>query len=349
MDNSLLSQWNTYLSSHGFDGFDYLVFVINVLIFVFSRQIINGFHPSPDEKSVRLWTLRVINFILFGLYFFAVFFSEKARQISETGLTLLLCFLAVHFFHIFLVSRYGRVKEIEGVEYRSETYQSEIFGLLGMFVAGISAFITIVNIWGMTDWLQATSVLGALAVIAFSTKDVWAPDNINGLILLYNGHVEPGSIVKVTELDLLAICIQTTLTQTVFRDLVHRHQIVLPNARFRNSKVEILSKCGPSGLEQYVDFKIGYGFDAGQIELFLTQVWEQACEKEKSLNKEKPPRIRLLANDDHAVVWRLYYTVGNLYKMMEARFTINERAYSLSLESDIKLNTPLTHMVSLNK
>lgn len=342
-----LVDWLNSQASLAFSGFDYIVFVINILILVFSRPIINGFHPSPEEKSVRLWTLRLISLVLFILYFIAVFFTETARQVSETGLTLLLAFLAVHFFHGFLVKRFGRVKEIEGVESRSETYQSEMFGLLALLLVSLGALINIINIWEMTSWLQATSVLGVLAVIAFSTKDVWAPDNINGLIILYNGNIEPGCILKCEEHNLLAITVQTTLTQTVFRDLAFRHQIVIPNARLRNAKIEILSS-GPGGnLEQYVEFKIGYQIESKTVEEFLTQVWEQACKQEKSIDKDKQPRIRLINNGDHSVTWRLYYTVANLYRLLEAQFVINRSAYDVSLDSDIGLNTPLTHSIRM--
>jgi len=199
----------------GFGGFEYVVLLINVLIFVFSGRIVGSTYRSRDERSfnARLWVLRFINFVLVILYFFAVFFTEHARQISETGLTLLLAYLAVHFSQVFLINRYGRIKEIDGVEYRSETYQSEMFGLIIFLIASITAFLVIINIWGMTSWLQATSVLGGLLVILFSTKDVWAPDNINGLILLYNRDIEPGCVVKLDEHDLMAIVLKISLTQ----------------------------------------------------------------------------------------------------------------------------------------
>lgn len=111
--------------------------------------------------------------------------------------------------------KFGRVKEIEGEKYRSETYQSELFGLLVVILAVIVSILVIINIWGMTDWLQVTS-LGGLLLLIYSTKDVWAPDNINGLMMLYNGDVEPGSVVKIDEYNLPGIVIRTSLTQTVF-------------------------------------------------------------------------------------------------------------------------------------
>lgn len=339
--------------SNWFDGLstlDWLVFLINLLIFLFSRWIVRGFRKSNDDTAAtKLWALRAINLILFGLYFIALFEAQFTQQISLTGLTLLLAFIFVHFLQIFLLLKFGRIKDIEGEEYRVETYQSEVFGLLGIFLAIIVAILVIINIWDMTSWLQATSVLGGLLLLVYSTKDVWAPDNINGLILLYNGDVEPGSVVKVDELNLLAIVIQTSLTQTVFRDLVGRHIILLPNSKLRTAKIEVLTKGPGSGLRQFIDFKIAYGHKSERIEQFLTTVWQQACTLEPAINSEQLPSVKLNEAGDHAVVWRLSYSLKNVFKLIDARCTINRAAYELSLQEDIGLNTPLTHEVTVQR
>lgn len=335
---------------NGLSLLDGLVFSINALIFVFSRWIINGFRRNGDDTTAtKLWALRTINLILFGLYFIALFEAEFTRQISLTGLTLLLAFIFVHFFQMFLLYKFGRSKEIEGELYRVETYQSEVFGVLSVFLAVIISLLVVINIWDMTNWLQATSVLGGLLLLVYSTKDVWAPDNINGLILLYNGDVEPGSVVRVNELGLLAITIQTSLTQTVFRDLIGRHIILLPNSRLRDAKIEVLSRCPGSGLRQFVDFKIAYGYNSERIESFLTEAWRRACELEVAINSEQSPSVKLNEAGDHAVVWRLSYSLKNVFKLIDARCAINKAAYELSLQEGIGLNTPLTHEVQVDR
>ncbi len=328
-----------------FSSIDLIALGINLLLFIFTRQIVTAFRPDKDSASVKtkVWTLRVINLVLFGIYFLEFFVGGWTSQLSRTGLTLLIAYLVVNFLHLLILKKYGRVKEIDGAEYRTETYQSEIFNLLVVITSFIIVLIIVINIWGMTDWFKTTSVLGGLLIILFSTKDYWAPDNINGLMLLYNGDVEPGSIIKIDEYDLIAVTIETTLTQTKFRDLRSRHIIVMPNSKVRNAKVEVLSKGPASGLMQFVDFKIGYGMPVEEVETFLTNVWMQACENEKSLNGEKQAKIVVIDNGDHAVVWRLAYWVKNIYCLFDAQFAINRAAYELSLEQGVALNTPLTH------
>lgn len=331
-----------------YSNFDYLVFGLNLLIFIFSKQIVatyRGAGQGLGKSAARLWALRALNFILFALYFAAFWFTELARPISQTGLTLLLGYLAVHLFHRFTLERFGRTKEVAGETHKSETYQSSIFGLVGFLVIMACAFLIVLNIWDITNWLKTTSVLGGLLIAAYSTKDVWAPENINGLILLYNDNVQPGSVIKADEYDLLGVVVQTTLTQTVFYDLRLRHQILLPNSKFRTTKIEVLTNGPAKGIRRFIDFKIGYGVPSADVEAFFQEVWNHACAKESCINSESKPKIRLLENGDHAVTWRVFFTVTNAYRVLEAEFAFNREAYDLSLETGIGLDTPLTHRV----
>ena len=195
----------------------------------------------------------------------------------------------------------------------------------------------------MNDWLKATSVLGILAILVFSTKDVWIPDNISGLILLYNSDIEPGAVVKIDEQGLLAIVVQTSLTRTTFRDLKTKHHIILPNTIVRNSKIEVLSKGPASGYIQFVHFNISYGIPADKIEALFLAIWKQACEETKAINEERDPEISVIDTGDHAVNWRLGYKLKNLYQMLETECLVKRIAYEMAEKQSIELQTPLTH------
>ncbi len=333
-----------------FNTFDYAVLSINLLLFIFSKPLIQGFKRN-DSKAAgsKLYALRAINIILFSLYIAALFIEGWSKHISLTGLTFLLAFIISHLLHIFIIKKFGREKEIDGVNYHTETYQSEIFSLLVTLLVLITSIVIVINIWGMNDWLKATSVLGILAILVFSTKDVWIPDNISGLILLYNNDIEPGAVVKVNELDLLAIVVQTSLTRTTFRDLKTRHKIVLPNTVIRNSKLEVLSKGPASGLMQFVHFNIAYGIPAAKVENLLTTIWEISCEESSALNAEREPEISVVETGDHAVNWRLGYKLKNLYQMLEVEYLVKRIAYEVAEEQKIELQTPLTHNIIDNK
>jgi len=149
--------------------------------------------------------------------------------------------------------------------------------------------------------------------------------------------------LRIDHLDLLAIVIETTLTQTVFRDLKQRHQIVMPNTLLRNQKIEILTKVPTKGLDLFIDYNIGYAINSERIEAFFDEVFTQACKQCAAINAEKKPRICLFNAADHAVTWRFYFTVTSVYKMLQAQYVVNRAAFDLSFKHRLGLNTPITH------
>ncbi len=340
-------------------SFEHFVCVFNLLIFIFSKKITTTLSKGKDEKTFRnkLWSLRFINLVLLILYVISVIlghFSLKdantvhiIRNISQTGLVLLIMQITSQLTHFYCITKYGREKEIEDEKILIQTYQSEVFALLSMIIILIASFLIIINIWDMTELLQVTSVIGGLAIIAFSTKEVWAPDNINGLILLYNGNIESGSIVRVEELDLMAIVIRTTLTQTVFRDLALRHQIVIPNSKFRNTKIEILNSSITGTIRQYIDFNIGYGTSSNDIEKLFETIWNIATTTEDYYDIDRGYNLKVINTGNHAVTWRFFYTVQKIYKMNDAKFLLNRVALDESAKVKIGLDTPITHSVNL--
>jgi len=329
-----------------FSHLDIFVFVANLVIFIFAGNIFK--QKSNSEKSSfnsKVFAVRAVNLTIVALYLVSLFVADMIKPISLSGLTLLLAFIISHILHIFIVRRFGREKEIDGTEYHLETYQSEIFSVLISLITILATVVILINIWGMTDWLKATSVFGILALLIFSTKDIWIADNIHGLILLYNNDIEPGSVVRITEMDLLAITVQTSLTQTSFRDLRQRHLIVIPNTRIRNSKIEILTRASSKGLFCYACFNIGYDVKSEKVEAFLNAVWEKAIEETTSINPDKTPQVTTLEVGDHAVTWRLGYWLKNAYQLYEAELIVNRVAFDLSHKHGIELQTPLTHDV----
>ena len=323
------------------------VFAFNLLVLLFSRRLILLFTKSRDEAAYdrRLRNLRALNVIAFLLYFVSVINPMAAARIGESIFVLISAYLSNFGLKSWTLHRFGRTKDLDGENVLVESYQSEMAGLLVLLVVVIAGFLFLINIWGLTDWLKATSVLGGLLILTYSTKDVWAPENIHGLILLYNADVDAGSVVRVPELNLLAVVKQITLTQTSLRDLRQRHLILIPNSRFRSAKIEVLSNATSKGLVDFIDFNLGYGLNSQDVEDFLTRVWEKAVALEPAIHPDGKPQVRLVANGDHAVTWRLFYTVRNVYKMLAVGFAINRVAYDLSLEEGIGLNTPLTHQV----
>lgn len=334
-------------------NFGQIVIVLNVLLFFSAGVIFKYLAPTDDEQQnlKRTRWMRVLNLLLLLIYVFdgivniSTDNSGWLKQISQSGLVLLISALFIQFSSAWALRRYGKTKTIDEEEIVTRTYKSEMMHLIIIAVTVIAAVLLLVNIWQVTNWLQATGVLGGLLVVLFATKDAWASDSVHGLILLYNHDLEPGVICRIPELDILGITRKISLTQTTFRDLVHKHSIVVPNSKLRTSKIEILNRSGTTGWNDFIEYKIGYSTNSETVDAFFAKVWEVVCEHESALNIDKKPKISLVETADHAIIWRLHYQLENIYRLKAVKFAINRVAFDLQQEFGLSLATPLTHVV----
>ncbi len=351
----MLLEWFQQVSnSLSFHLLDYIVIGLNLMVFLFAGFIIKKSPKSANHSSTRnrMLGLRFINLILFCIYAFAGIIESVFRyeithlqQISQTGLTVLLSYIVLHYVQGWIVFRFGKEKEIDGEKVRGESYASEIIGLIGLVLVSSVALLVIINIWGLNDWLQATSVLGGIILILFASKEFFLGDLINGLVMHYNHSVEAGSVIRVKEFDLVGVVMQITLSQTIIRDLVQKHEVTIPNTKLRNATVETISNCGKKGFRDFLDFKIGYDHSPEAVTTFLENVWLQSADKESGINKNAKPKIVVIENGDHAVTWRLLYYINNPYRMLDARNTVQTMALELSQQEQVGLNTPVTHQI----
>jgi len=349
------SEWlNSIASNLPFQLLDYIVLGLNLIIFLFAGYIIKKSPKATDNSTTknRMLGLRAINLALFLIYaatgaleyLFGISMGHL-QEISQTGLTILVSYIVLHYVQGWIIHRFGKVKEVNGEKFKGESYASEIVGLIGLILTASVAFLVIINIWKLNDWLQATSVIGGILLILFASKDYFLGDMISGLIMHYNSSVEAGSVIRVRELDVKGVVMQITLSQTIVRDLIQKHEITIPNSKLRNATVETISNCSNIGFREYLDFKIGYDQSPENVTEFLESVWTLAAEKEAGINSESKPKIVVVENGDHAVTWRLLFYVKNPYRLLDARNTVQTIAFELSQKERVGLNTPVTHQI----
>ncbi|MCF6300424.1 MAG: hypothetical protein L3J52_04825 [Proteobacteria bacterium] len=337
--------------------FGKIAIVLNASLFFIAGFLFNKVVPTSNTSLNKRRTnwLRVINLVLISVYLIDwlinYYFSNKGHNelftsISQTGLVLLLAYLFTQFSHTWTVKRFGKERTVDDVTSKIRTYQSEMGYIIILFFSIIISLLLLINIWDVTSWLQATGVIGGLLVILFATKEAWAHDAVNGLILMYNGDVSPGVVCRISELDLLAVVRKMSLTQTTFYDVIQKHNIIIANSRLRSCKIEILNKSDTSHWNDFVEFNIGYKTPSLKVEQYVQAVWLQACEIEKQLDSEKPPKLVLVKPADHAIIWRINYRVESVFRIKQARFAINRAAFDLQAEFDVTLATPFTHAQS---
>jgi small-conductance mechanosensitive channel len=324
---------------------DYITFIINLLILIFGKQIIN--HLSVQTVGAappQLRLLRVLNAVLFLTYFFAVAFQfQLGSNISHTGLLVLLTYLIWQLTHSIILKKYGRKREVEDTSIYVESYTSSNLKLIALLILGVISGLVFLNLWKLEWLLQTTSFLGALAVLIFTTKDYWLKDFISGIIVISNGNIERGDVIRIPDENILAIVLETRTMLTLLRDVIRNHNITVPNSLLLNKQVEILTTESRKGIYDYVEFNIGYETDSEKARAYLLDVWKRACKITATINPEREGNIMLVKNGDHAVTWRVLYNLRFEHEIATARNAVKLAAFELQDEHGVKLPTPLTH------
>ena len=324
---------------------DYITFIINLLILIFGKQIIN--HLSVQTVGAappQLRLLRILNAVLFLTYFFAVAFQfQLGSNISHTGLLVLLTYLIWQLTHSIILKKYGRKREVEGTSIYVESYTSSNLKLIALLILGVISGLVFLNLWKLEWLLQTTSFLGALAVLIFTTKDYWLKDFISGIIVISNGNIERGDVIRIPDENILAIVLETRTMLTLLRDVIRNHNITVPNSLLLNKQVEILTTESRKGIYDYVEFNIGYETDSEKARAYLLDVWKRACKITATINPEREGNIMLVENGDHAVTWRVLYNLRFEHEITTARNAVKLAAFELQDEHGVKLPTPLTH------
>ena len=324
---------------------DYITFIINLLILIFGKQIIN--HLSVQTVGAappQLRLLRILNAVLFLTYLFAVAFQfQLGSNISHTGLLVLLTYLIWQLTHSIILKKYGRKREVEGTSIYVESYTSSNLKLIALLILGVISGLVFLNLWKLEWLLQTTSFLGALAVLIFTTKDYWLKDFISGIIVISNGNIERGDVIRIPDENILAIVLETRTMLTLLRDVIRNHNITVPNSLLLNKQVEILTTESRKGIYDYVEFNIGYETDSEKARAYLLDAWKRACKITATINPEREGNIMLVENGDHAVTWRVLYNLRFEHEITTARNAVKLAAFELQDEHGVKLPTPLTH------
>ena len=258
------------------------------------------------------------NLILFITYLIAVVFEiSLGRSISQTFLVILASYLVIHFAEAFILKKYEKTKTIESFARTTETHTSRTLELFVFFMIVSVALVLLINIWGFEDWLQTTSVLGFLALFIFASKEYWAGDFLSGILIISQGRIERGDVIKVRDEGLTAIVLQINSFQTIVRDLVNKHDVILPNSRLRIARVDVLKTDLAKGIREFEDFYFGYGTDPQKIKDLFDEVWAKVVEEDLIDNRGD----LVVANKecgDHGVRWRLAYTLKSPHRIIEA-------------------------------
>lgn len=327
---------------------DHFTIAVNLFILVFSKWFATRYGVIKDKakSQARLRILHITNLILFITYLIAVVFEiHLGRAISQTFLVILASYLLIHFAEAFILKKYGTSKTIEDFARTTETHTSRTLELFVSFIILTITVVLLINIWGLEDWLQTTSVLGFIALFIFASKEYWAGDFLSGILIISQGHIKRGDVIKIKDEDLTAIVLQINSFQTIVRDLVNQHDIILPNSKLRLTRVDVLKTDLKKGIREFEDFYFGYGSDIIKIKSMLEDAWKKTVD-EDLISQQGGFVIANKECGDHGVRWRLAYTLKSPHKLIESGNRIREWAYQLQEKHGLQLATPMTHDLS---
>ena len=324
---------------------DHFTLAVNLFILVFSKWFATRYGVIKDKakSQARLRILHVTNLILFTTYLIAVVFEiHLGRAISQTFLVVLASYLLIHFAEAFILRKYGKSKTIENFARTTETHTSRTLELFVLFIIITITFVLLINIWGLEDWLQTTSVLGFIALFIFASKEYWAGDFLSGILIITQGRIERGDVIKIKDEDLTAIVLQINSFQTIVRDLVNQHDIILPNSKLRLTRVDVLKTDLKKGIREFEDFYFSYDTEIEKIKNMLKEVWENVL-SDGLVEKSGSFIVANKECGDHGVRWRLAYTLKSPHRLIETGNSVREHAYNLQKKHGIQLATPFTH------
>lgn len=331
---------------------DYAVIVVNLLLIAFARPLLKRYtaeNVSEAAFTFRVNLLRGLNLVILLVYSYEDFYkpvAENSGGVKFLGTILIfyLCYLSNFLSQHYIQKLYGKARVINDKTIYIETYQTRLLSILAAIFITIIGIISIVKQLGFDSLLEAGGVLGFIGVMLALTQGAWAPDIISGLIFLNSTQFEEGDIVEIDN-GIIGRVYKTKLFHTEILNLTNNHRIMIRNSKLRDNVIHNLSKfASPKGLRECLSFNIGYDVAIKDVKHLLSTAYQRAIDQKIPLEGQHDPDIKLLETGDHAVTWGILFYVKSVDKIVPIRRDFREIILATSIEMDISLATPLTHV-----
>ncbi len=341
-----------------FDTLGYFVFGINLLLLVFSSQILKQIYHDPDKVpnfSRKVMIFRALNLLMIIVYGYLRFFKNTHNNSQSDGLVFKLlaviaivyfAYLAMHLAHAFLVRQYGKERDVNGKTRFTSTYQTRLLSIFSSIVIGIVALISIIRLLGFDSILEAGGVIGLFGVFLALTASIWAPDIFHGLIILNSDMFSEGDVIQFNDgEDIYGLVYKTKVFHTVILNIANNHRVMIRNSKLRGFTVHNLSKFASArGLRESLSFKIGYDVSESQVKQLFETVYEIAKEDNGiSIEEQYDLEYGIKDTGDHAVEWLFFYYTKDVEKLLLTRQRLLQLMLKTAIEQGISLSTPFTH------
>ncbi len=340
------NNWNTFTS------LELTLLGSCFLLLIFSRKILEKlFHVTFTDRQheVKLQVFRavcllIIMILLLNHFVFPGDRQSIASKVVGVMMVLFCAFWSTQILKYFIRRQYGHVREVNGTQLISDTYNSRLLSLLITVLVVIIALIGIIQVLGFKSLLEAGGMIGFLGVMLALTQASWAPDIISGLIILNSGLVDEEDVIEMGD-GVVAQVFRTKLFHTELLHLVDNHRIMINNAKLRDMSICNYTKFASArGLREKLSFKIGYDVKPNDVRDMFEAAYQRAVDDTGlPLNEGHELELRVLDTGDYAVEWGVFYYINDKKKIkgiIKIKQLFREMILEESLERGISLATP---------
>jgi hypothetical protein len=345
----------------------FLVFAINLLLLIFSKQLVSLFKVKSDN-DFELSIFRTLNilFLFFHFLDFVLinFHKDYQNLFFRLALTFLVIYIGVFFFSFLSYlsrKKFGIKKSFdENISY-IDTYNSRLIDLMILIFITITSLYLIIDIWDFDSLLQTTGIFGILAAFLALTNQIWAPDIFYGMVILNSKMLEDGDVIQFGDEKDEYIINKVTFIYTILLDVRNNHRTLIKNSKLVDSKIDNLTKkASVDGLRMKLSYKVGYpkkddlnDFKKSVRKMFA-EVNEKAIENEDiKINENMQFECYLHETGDYALQYDLFYYLDTLPNtkvtktvrsyLLKTPNLINEEVYNSSVKYNIDLATPVLY------
>ena len=349
-----------------------LVFMLNIVLFIFARPILNFVAPNQNNDT-KIKIFRALNVLVLLLHILDLILvsvtSDYRNYFINLGYSLMIIYasmMAYSFLGALSKKRFGRERTVDEKTIYTETYSTRLVNLLLLIVIVFTTIYGLIIIWGANSLLETTGIFGLLMAFLAFTSSVWAPDIISGLIVLNSESIEDGDVVLIDGHSNEYVISRVTLIYVVLYDIRNNHRTLMRNSQFTSNRVDNLSRVASSkGVRQALKYNIGYPQFTGDEQARAAQLAdfkekidnlfegaEKSCagNEDIKINESSTFEWALTNAGDYALEYTLWIyleripstkVTSTLRKhLMGTMYKVNEAVYTSSVLEGIDLSTP---------
>jgi hypothetical protein len=344
-----------------FLGVNLLVFLINLLLFLYAKKIVSFFNDG-EENATKTNVFKLFNILFFIFHLLDLIFSNYADDFINVGyslITIYVGFLAFEVFAYFNRKKFGNKKTSgNGKVTYEDNYNSRINNVIVFTILFIVIIIAILKIWHMESSLQQTGFIGIILAFLALTSSHWLPNIISGLTLMNSNHITKGDIIRFD--NTLYSVFDIGFFYTHLLDIKHNARVLIENALLSKKQITNLSKkASLEGFRDSIVYNIGYppagsekAYDnyINSFESIFKEIFEEIEGNESfKLNFKSGYDLFMIEAADYALRYEFsfYYTpikvstTANIRKFFSTRNRLNALVQKKAHIKGISLSTPL--------